>query len=265
MWLQTSCSLEFNTDVATPFLLMLRPRSGAQQWVAREQYVLTPSVRAVEFTDSFGNLCQRLVAPSGPFSIRTSADIEAADSADVGFGAPFVEVQQLPDETIPFLLPSRYCESDRFTQMASSLVAGWAPGYDQCTAIVNHIRGTLQYVPGSGQQIISASEVNGRSQAVCRDMAHLGIALCRALSIPARLVVGYLEALQPMDLHAWFEAYVGGRWYTFDPTQGDLVGGRVAIAYGRDAADVAIYTQFGDPVELTHMSVSVERLLSPPW
>lgn len=204
MWLKASCSLEFNISVATPFLLMLRPRSGAQQWVAREQYVLSPSVRAVEFTDQFGNLCQRLVAPSGPFSIRTSADIEAADSADAAPGAPFIEVDMLPFETLPFLLPSRYCESDRFTQMSASITAGWAPGYDQCTAIVNYIRESLQYVPGAGQEIISAAEANERSQAVCHDMAHLGIALCRALSIPARMVVGYLKTLQPMDLHAWF-------------------------------------------------------------
>ena len=264
MWLQTSCSLELNAQVETPFILMLRPRSGAQQWVAREQYVLFPSVPVVEFTDHFGNLCQRLVSPAGPFSIHTSADIQVADSADGAPGAPFVEVNQLPAETLPFLLPSRYCESDRFAQMASSVVAGWAPGYDQCEAIVNYIRDTVQYVPGTGQQTISATEVNDRSQAVCRDMSHLGMSLCRALSIPSRMVVGYLETLQPMDLHAWFEAFVGGRWYTFDPTQRDLAGGRVAIAYGRDATDVAVYTQFGDPVEMLQMSVEATRLSSPP-
>lgn len=264
MWLRASCSLEFNALVATPFLLMLRPRSGPQQWVASEKYLLAPSVPVVEFTDPFGNLCQRLVVPHGPFSIRTTADIEAADAADSAPGAPFVEVQQLPDETLPFLLPSRYCESDRFAQMAASIGGNWAPGYDQCTAIINYIRDTLQYTPGAGQEIISAAEVNERSHAVCRDMAHLGIALCRALSIPARMVVGYLDKLDPMDLHAWFEAYVGGRWYTFDPTQNDLLGGRIAIAYGRDAADVAIYTQFGDAVEPLQMLVSVERLSAAP-
>jgi transglutaminase-like putative cysteine protease len=243
---------------------MLRPRSGWQQWVAREQYTLSPSVPAVEFTDPFGNLCQRLVAPAGPFSILSAADIEAADAADSRPGAPFVEVQELPDETLPFLLPSRFCESDRFSAMASSIVVGRMAGYDQCSAIVEYIRSTLAYRPGSGQDVISAAEVNRRTTAVCRDMAHLGIALCRALSIPARMVVGYLETLRPMDLHAWFEAYVGHRWYTFDPTQTDLMGGRVAIAYGRDAADVAIYTQFGDPVELVRMTVQVERLSGPP-
>jgi transglutaminase-like putative cysteine protease len=265
MWLHASCLIDFNASVATPFLLMLRPRSGSQQWIAREEYVLSPSVPVVEFTDPFGNLCQRLVAPPGLSSIHTSVDVQAADDADAAPGAPFVEVQCLPDETLPFLLPSRYCESDRFSQMAASLGVGCAPGYDQCSAIVRYIRESLRYVPGAGQQIISAAEVNERSEAVCRDMAHLGIALCRGLSIPARMVVGYLEGLRPMDLHAWFEAYVGGRWYTFDPTQNDLHGARVAIAYGRDAADVAIYTQFGDPVELLRLTVSVERLARPPW
>jgi transglutaminase-like putative cysteine protease len=264
MWLHVSCFLEFNIPVPTPFLLMLRPRSGWQQWVAREQYDLSPSVWAVEFTDLFGNLCQRLVAPAGYFSVRTSVDIETADASDTAPGAQFVEVQQLPDETLPFLYPSRYCESDRFTEMARSLVAGQTTGYDQCAAIVDYIRNTLRYTPGAGQQIISAAELNEFGSGVCRDMAHLGIACCRALSIPARMVVGYLEKLEPMDLHAWFEAYVGNRWYTFDPTQVDLQGGRVAIAFGRDAADVAIYTQFGDPVELSSMQVKVERLPGPP-
>lgn len=263
MWLHASCFLEFHIPVPTPFLLMLRPRSGRQQWVAREQYELSPSVLAVEFTDPFGNLCQRLVAPTGPFSVHTSVNIECAEAFDIAPGAPFIEVQNLPEETLPFLLPSRFCESDRFTEMAQSIVIGHAAGYDQCTAIVDYICQTLQYTPGSGPQIISATEVNEKSQAVCRDMAHLGIACCRALSIPARMVVGYLEGLVPMDLHAWFEAYVGGRWYTFDPTQLDRYGGRVAIAYGRDAADVAIYTQFGDPVDLISMDIRVERVSVP--
>lgn len=259
MWLSASCSLKFQIAVPTPFLLMLRPRSGRQQWIAREEYVLSPSVPVVEFTDSYGNLCQRLVAPAGNFSVRTSVDIETADAYDNALGAEFVEVQLLPDQTLPFLYPSRYCDSDRFSDMAASLTFGLTPGYEQCNAIVDYIRNTITYTPGFGQQIISASEVNEQGHGVCRDMAHLGIACCRALSIPARMVVGYLEALEPMDLHAWFEAYIGNRWYTFDPVQADLRGGRVAIGFGRDAADVAIYTQFGNPVELLSMNVNVVR------
>ena len=264
MWLHASSILEFNIPTATPFLLMLRPRSGWQQWVGREQYATSPSVSAVEFTDPFGNLCQRLVAPAGAFAVRTSVDVEVPDAYDSEPGAPFVEVPYLPEETLPFLLPSRYCESDRFTQMAADITAQAAPGYGQCSAIVDYIRRTFSYTPGLWQENFSACEVNQRSQAVCRDMAHLGIACCRALSIPARMVVGYLETLEPMDLHAWFEAYVGGRWYTFDPTQSSVSGGRVAIAYGRDAADVAIYTQFGEPVDLVRFEVSVARCAGPP-
>jgi len=263
MWINATCFLDFQIPVASPFLFMLRPRSGWHQWVGREEYVLSPSVPVAEFTDPFGNLCQRLMAPPGRFSVRTSVSVECAEASDAAPGAPFVEVQQLPDETIPFLMPSRFCESDRFSQMAASVVAGRNAGYDQCTAIVDYVCQTTRYTPGEGQDIVSACEVNLRPDAVCRDLAHLGIACCRALSIPARMVVGYLENLQPMDLHAWFEAYVGGRWYTFDPTQDNLQGGRVAIAYGRDAADVAIYTQFGDPVELLAMDVTVDRMDSP--
>ncbi|MEQ8233684.1 MAG: transglutaminase family protein, partial [Gammaproteobacteria bacterium] len=255
---------EFNAAVATPFLLMLRPRSGWQQWVGREQYVLAPSVTVVEFTDMFGNLCQRLVAPAGPFSIRASADIECPDASDAAPGAPFVDVQFLPDDVLPFLLPSRYCESDCFYEMAADLTAGHVPGWNQVRAIVDYVSRTIRYTPGSGAALRSAREVNDASDAVCRDMAHLAISLTRALSIPARMVVGYLETLQPMDLHAWFEAFVGGRWYTFDPTQAGLDGGRVAIAYGRDAADVALLTQFGDPVPLTRMTVTVQRMAAPP-
>jgi transglutaminase-like putative cysteine protease len=265
MWMRATCLLDFNIEVATPFIFMLRPRSGWQNWIGREQYLLSPSVQAVEFTDPFGNLCQRLVAPIGRFSVYTSFDVEIPEASDTAPGAPFVEVQNLPDDTLPFLLPSRYCESDRCTQLAASIVQGRAPGYDQCTAIVDYVCRTTQYTPGAGQLIISACEVNERSQAVCRDLAHLVIACCRALSIPARMVVGYLEDLQPMDLHAWLEAYVGGRWYTFDPVHTNMQGGRIAVAYGRDAADVAIYTQFGAPVDLLHMKVTLERISAPSW
>ncbi len=264
MWLNASCLLEFQIPVPTPFLFMLRPRSGEQQWISRDECFLSPNVSTLEFTDTFGNLCQRLNAPAGHFIVQTSVYAETSDFFNQGFGAPFVEVQCLPTGILPFLYPSRYCESDKFTEMASSIVMGINPGYNQCSAISDYIRNTFNYSPGSGNNLLSATEVNQSRNIVCRDMAHLGIACCRALSIPSRMVVGYLEGLNPMDLHAWFEAYVGNRWYTFDPTQSDLNGGRIAIAYGRDAADVAIYTQFGSPVELLKLNVEVQRMPSPP-
>lgn len=260
MWLRTSCLLAFEIAVPTPFVLMLRPRSGAQQWIAREAYMLTPSVPVFEFTDGYGNLCQRLTAPFGAFEIATSAEVTTADFVDQAPGAPFVEIQELPDAVLSYLLPSRYCESDRFHEMATAITLGHRPGYDQVAAIIDWLRENVSYLPGSSDLPMSAAEVNARRTGVCRDLAHLGIALCRSLSIPARMVVGYLHELQPMDLHAWFEAYVGGRWYTFDATQAELRGGYVAVGYGRDAADVAIYSQFGPAAYPMRQVVSVQRV-----
>jgi transglutaminase-like putative cysteine protease len=248
----------------TPLILMLRPRSGHQQWVARETYTLSPSVAVEEYTDIFGNLCQRLMVPAGVFSVRTSADVMTADMVDKAPGAFFVDIQNLPDAVLSYLLPSRYCESDRFGELARDIVDGVGLGYDQVSRISDWVRGEIRYQPGSSAIPLSAVEVNERHQGVCRDLAHLGIALCRSISIPARLVVGFLYELEPMDLHAWFEAYVGGRWYTFDPTEDTLRGGRIAVAYGRDAADVAIYHQFGPPAIYSNMDVQVELLERPP-
>lgn len=260
MWLRTSCEITFDIAVPTPFILMLRLRSGAQQWVAREEYRLKPSVPVFEFTDNYGNLCQRLIAPFGTFSVYTSADVMTADQVDQSPGALFVEIEYLPDSVLSYLLPSRFCESDRFGEMATAIVAGQKLGYDQVKAIETWLRTTIFYEPGSSEIPVSAVEVNTRQRGVCRDLSHLGIALCRSISIPARLVVGYLYGLEPMDLHAWFEAYIGGRWYTFDATQAELTGGYVAIGYGRDAADVAIYNQFGPPVYPVTQDVRVELI-----
>lgn len=260
MWLHTSCDLAFDIEVPTPFVLMLRPRSGAQQWVSREEYKLVPNVPAFEFTDDYGNLCQRLIAPPGSFAVHTAAEVMTADVVDEAPGAPFIEIQNLPDNVLVYLLPSRYCESDRFGQMAVEITEGRQLGYDQVVAIVDWLRNSIRYEPGSSDFPVSAVEVNIRQRGVCRDLTHLGMALCRSLSIPARMVVGFLHGLKPMDLHAWFEAYVGGRWYTFDATQDRLRAGYVAIGYGRDAADVAIYNQFGPAVFPVSQKVSVECL-----
>ena len=260
MWLRTSCYFAFDITEPVPFALMLRPRSGAQQWIAREEYMLEPSVPVTEYTDNYGNLCQRLIAPAGAFSVRTTAEVMTANQIDQAYGAPFVEIQNLPDSVLGFLLPSRYCESDRFHQMATEITAGQLLGYDQVAAIVSWLRNNINFRPGSSDTPVSAAEVNTRQYGVCRDFAHLGIALCRSLNIPARMVVGYLHKLNPMDLHAWFESYVGGRWYTFDATQTELRGGYVAVGYGRDAADVAVYNQYGPSVYPTTQAVNVEHI-----
>lgn len=258
--IKASCFLDFQIETLTPLILMLRPRSGSQQWVVRESYLLEPYVPVIEYADIFGNLCQRLIAPLGHFSIRTSFEVITTESSEDFLGACFVDIPRLPESALAFLLPSRYCESDRFGDLAREIVAGELTGYNQVACINRWVQNNVRYCPGSSTMPISAIEVHARQEGVCRDLAHLGITLCRSISIPARFVTGYLNGLQPMDLHAWFEAYVGDRWHIFDPTQKQSGGNRIAVAYGRDAADVSIFHQFGPGEILSRMNVRVEVL-----
>jgi transglutaminase-like putative cysteine protease len=266
MRLEAGCQLLFSAEAPSPLLLMLRPRSGEGQWVVREEYRLEPSVPVVEYTDSYGNLCQRLVTPEGRFLVYTAACVETADEIDVAPEATFVPVELLPDGVVQFLLPSRYCQSDMLYDEAIAIVGDTEPGYAQVEAIRRWIHEQVKYQYGTSNASTSAVDTAQSKIGVCRDFAHLGIALCRSLSIPARMVVGYLYELEPMDLHAWFEAFLSspdgstaeGRWYTFDATQSAPRGNRIAIAYGRDAADVALATQFG-PLTLQEMRVWVKE------
>ncbi len=245
MRVRVSCDLELHLEVETPLILMLRPQSGVLQRVLKEAYTFSHPVKVDEYSDIFGNSCRRIVAPAAEFEIHASAEIETVDRMDEMSGAPFVNVQDLPVEVLSYLVPTRYCESDRLGGFTRDMVVDTLLGYNQVSVISAWIRNNVRYVPGSSEIPLSADEIRKQGHGVCRDLAHLGIALCRSISIPARMVVGYLVGLNPMDLHAWFEAYVGNRWYTFDPTQKDLAAARVSIAYGRDAADVAMFHQFG--------------------
>ena len=259
-WLHATFSISFEVAVPTPLIFMLRPRSNATQWVAEEEYKVVPAVEVNEFTDGFGNFCQRMVAPIGEFSVRTSVEVRVPGSNDRATGAGFVTVAELPDDVLAFLLPSRYCESDRFGDMAFDIVANQALGYEQVVAITRWVHGAIRNTPLSSTYPVSAVEVNQRGEGVCRDLAHLSIALCRALCIPARMVVGYLLGLRPMDIHAWFEVYIGGQWVTFDATCPDDIGSRIVIAHGRDAADVAIYNQYGPLLLPNDMVVTVAQI-----
>lgn len=264
MWLEVSCEFELTVSVPSPLILLLRPRSGPHQWLASDRYALTPFVPATEYTDAFGNLCQRLIAPVGGFSVRTEAIVHTASRPAEAPGAPYTLVQALPDDVLVYLMPSRFCESDRFGPLAAEVVAGERPGYDQVAAIVRWIRARIGYLADTDPEPIAALAVSERRAGVCRDFGHLGIALCRALNIPARFVVGYLEGLVPMDMHAWFEAFIDGRWYTFDATQHNLNGARVVVAYGRDAADVPMFNLFGPPAVPSRMEVDVTVREGPP-
>ncbi len=260
MRLEVGCSIRMHCPQQTPLILLLRPRSGVSQWVEEERYILDPHVPVDEYVDGFGNLCQRLVAPVGPFRIETHARVRTVASVDVAAGAPFVPVPQLPDSVLAYLLPSRFCESDRLGAMATDLVSGERPGYDQVAAVSRWVNQHIRYRSDSDPAPVSATEVRARGNGVCRDLTHLAIALCRAINIPARMIAGYAQDLEPMDLHAWFEAWVGGRWYTFDPTQPQKNNARVVLAQGRDAADIPVYNQFGPPVIPEQMHVAVRPL-----
>ncbi len=256
MKLQATASLSFTANADVPAIFMLKPRSGYGQWVTSEKYTLDPDIQMIEYTDGFGNLCQRAVIPPGPFSITADCTVDTPDAIDVNSEAELVPVNLIPDPLLQYLLPSRYCQSDLLGNLATSITGNVTPGYQQAEAIRAWIRREVRYEYGTSNASTSALDTANQKVGVCRDLAHLGISLCRAINIPARMVVGYLHELKPMDLHAWFEAYVGSRWYVFDATQNEPKGNRITIAYGRDAADVALSTQFG-PMQLNDMSVNV--------
>lgn len=258
MHLNASCEMTLNAQAPTPIIAMLRPRSGHGQWVESEHYRLEPRVPVVEYIDVFGNLCQRLVAPKGAFHVHVSASVETADHITVAPGVPLTAIEELPEVVLQFLLPSRYCPSDKLGEQARSAAGKAQPGYDQVEAIRAFIQRNIEYRYGASDGSTSALETLRDRAGVCRDFAHLGISFCRALRIPARMVVGFLYKLDPMDMHAWFEAFVGGRWYTFDATQPEPRGGRITVAYGRDAADVALFTEYG-PIEVKNMKVAVDQ------
>ncbi|MDQ2778710.1 MAG: transglutaminase family protein [Pseudomonadota bacterium] len=242
-----------------PTVAMLRPASGQAQWLASESYRFDPPVRCTEYTDSYGNLCQRFVVPQGSLRIRVELLVNCEAQIAVEPDAALTPLAQAPDSVLQFLLPSRYCPSDKLGEQAAEVVAGALPGYAQAEAIRAWIHRRIDYRYGVSAATTDALDTLTAGAGVCRDFAHVGISLCRALQIPARMVVGYLHGLEPMDLHAWFEAFVGGRWYTFDATQSVPRGGRIVVAYGRDAADVAFITNYGE-LKTEELKVSVERI-----
>lgn len=260
MLLYTSCTFKFDISEFTPFLFMLRPRSDSNQLIILEEFKIKPNLEISQFQDIYGNFYQKLIAPPGKFKIQSSTKVRVKNDSNNAFGKEFIEIHSLPENVLLYLLPSRYCESDYFNLMASEITQGLPLGYEQVVAITNWIRNNIKYENSNSNNQVSAIEVNNRKFGVCRDFAHLAIALCRSISIPSRIVVGYLYELEPMDLHAWFEVYIGDGWYRFDATQELNKEGYVVIAYGRDAADVAIYNQYGATLFPSSQKVKVKKI-----
>ncbi len=257
--LRATCQLDYYFSQPTPAIFLLRPQSGLAQKVIQESLQLTPQVPMIEYTDSFGNLCDRIVFPVGKSSVSLTVDVSTSETIDVAQGAQRTPIEQLPSDTLMYLLPSRYCLPEFLRQEANVITDNFTTGYDQAAAICDYIYQNFTYEYGSSTSDTTALDTWQQKKGVCRDFAHLGISLTRALDMPARMVVGYLYQLRPMDLHAWYEVFIGNRWYTFDPTQAMPKGGRVILGYGRDAADVAFATFFA-PFELKGMQVSVEKI-----
>jgi len=253
MQIRVGYELQYELPQPTPMLLTLHVHySRASDLVRPDHMITTPAVPMAAYRDGFGNWCTRLVAPQGRFSVTADTVVKDTGLPEaIASSALQHPVQLLPEETLVFLLGSRYCETDRLSEIAWSLFSstplGWARVQAICDFVHQHIQFGYEYASPNK----SAWEVYLERKGVCRDFAHLAIALCRCLNIPARYCTGYLGdiGLPPpyaaMDFAGWFEAYLGGAWHTFDPRNNAPRIGRVLIARGRDAADVAITTTFG--------------------
>jgi transglutaminase-like putative cysteine protease len=217
-----------------------------------DDIVIDPPVPISGYRDGFGNWCSRIFAPAG--AMRISADTIVSDSGlpdRQTSDAAQIPVQDLPPETLVFLVASRYCDSDRLLDVAWKHFAHTEPGSARVQAICDFVHARIAFNYQHARATRTASDAYEEQRGVCRDYAHLAIAFCRALNIPARYCTGYLSDIgtplpyPPGDFAAWFEAYLGGEWHMFDPRNNVPRIGRVLIARGRDAADVAITTTFG--------------------
>lgn len=262
MKMKGKCVFTYQINSPTPVSMMLRPRRDGNQAVLKEGFGIEPPIHFTEFTDSYGNLCQRATLPPGEVKISSEVEVDVVETAPLPNPLPpFVNIEELPDETMLYILPSRYCQSDLWEihQLASQIIGNSIPGYQQVEAIRTWVHQNLYYQYGVTNATTTALDMVYNRTGVCRDFTHLAIALCRSINIPARMTVGYLDKLKYTDLHAWVEAYLGDQWYPFDSVQDYTHGYRIELGHGRDAADVAMVTQFGD-MQLQSLNVETELL-----
>ena len=253
--------LRFAIPAPTPMILLTHVYPGRYVFPAPERHGLAPDPLSEPYRDVFGNAARRLVAPAGVFEITSDAIVEASDQYDaVAWHAVQHPVNELPIDTLPFLVASRYCEVDRLGEFAWQRFGSGPTGYLRVQAVCDFVHQHITFGYAFARTTKTAFDGFTERQGVCRDFAHLAIALCRALGIPARYATGYLGDIgvpfspAPMDFSAWFEVYLSGTWYTFDARHNQPRLGRVVMAYGRDAADTAMTTSFG-PTTLQHFEV----------
>ena len=253
MLIRAGYEISYDCPQPTPMLLVVsvHPSRMADLKTPHEIRV-TPSIPRDEYIDSFGNACTRIVAPPGRTTIST--DFVLADSGEPDPVAPNTrqhQIEELPHDALVFLLGSRYCETDHMIPLAWQLFGNITPGWPRVQAICDYVHNQIEFGYVHARATRTAREGHTECKGVCRDFAHLAVTFCRCMNIPARYCTGYLGDIgvppdpNPMDFSAWFEAYLGGRWYTFDARHNAPRIGRILMARGRDATDVAISTSFG--------------------
>jgi transglutaminase-like putative cysteine protease len=260
------CEFTYDAEVATPAIFQVRPTESPAISRRSELLSSTPEMRLRSYADLYGNPCIRVVLPVGSSTFRYEADIEVPDATeDIDESAREIAPDDLPDETLIFILPSRYCLPDVLGDEAWARFGTRPPGYQRVQAICDYVNAHLTFQYGSSTPWTTAADVNSTRLGVCRDFTHLAISFCRALNIPARYVFGYLPDMDvpidpaPMDFAAWMEVWLDDRWWTFDPRNNAHRKGRVVIGRGRDASDVAMATTFGGP-RLDAMTVRAEEV-----
>ncbi len=253
MRIRAGYKITYDCPAPVPMLLMLSVHPSRRDELETPDWVRTdPAVDVRQYLDTFGNICSRVLAPPGHFLL--SADFVAHDTGLADERAPDarqIAVESLPDDALLYLVGSRYCETDLLSDLAWSLFGGAPAGWARVQAIVDYVQARTRFDYGQARPTKGAYETHTERHGVCRDYAHLAIAFCRCMNIPARYCTGYLgdigvPILGVMDFSAWFEVYLGDRWYVFDARNNRPRIGRILIARGRDANDVAISCTFGE-------------------
>jgi transglutaminase-like putative cysteine protease len=267
MLIRLGYDIRFDVPCQTPIVALLNVHPSRRQDLREPDEVqVEPAVDREIYSDSFGNICLRVLAEPGTFRFYNSTLIEDSGELDPQDAtARQIPVEKLPTETLRFLLASRYCEVDLLSNIAYELFGHTAPGWERVRAICSWVNEKVTFGYAFARSTKTALDVYLERQGVCRDFQHLAIAFCRALNIPARYVTGYLGDIgvppgdTPMDFSAWFEVYLGGRWWAFDARHNRMRIGRILVATGRDAADVAITTSFG-ATRLTKFEVVTDEV-----
>jgi transglutaminase-like putative cysteine protease len=264
--IRIGCEFTYVAEIDTPVIFQVQPSESPALALQGEQWSTKPSMAIRGYTDLYGNPCARAVLSAGRSSLQWGAVADVPDATeDADENALERAPDALPDDTLIYILPSRYCLPDVLADEAWGRFGGFLPGYRRVQAICDYVHGHLTFQYGSTTSLSTAADVNAAGRGVCRDFTHLAISFCRALNIPARYVFGYLPDMDvppdpaPMDFAAWMEVWLGDRWWTFDPRNNMRRKGRIVIGRGRDASDVAMATTFGGPF-LENMVVHAEEV-----